>query len=77
VAELEPELVAERKRKAEANRRVGFSFRPDSMMNLSALVPGVAGQAMESILSTYARSKRAVGTNGRWTSSKRICWWRW
>ncbi|WP_291279676.1 HNH endonuclease signature motif containing protein [Galactobacter sp.] len=58
VTQLEPELVAERRRKAAANRRAGFTYRPDGMMNLNALLPGVAGQAMETILSTYARSKR-------------------
>ncbi|MGO3139261.1 MAG: DUF222 domain-containing protein, partial [Galactobacter sp.] len=58
VAELEPELVAERRRKAASQRRAGFTYRPDGMMNLNALLPGVAGQAMDAILSAYARSKR-------------------
>ncbi|MGO3153901.1 MAG: DUF222 domain-containing protein, partial [Galactobacter sp.] len=58
VAQLEPELVAERRKKAAEQRRAGFTYRPDGMMNLNALLPGVAGQAMETILSTYARSKR-------------------
>jgi hypothetical protein len=61
VAELEPELVAERRRKAAEQRRAGFTYRPDGMMNLSALLPGVAGQAMDTILSTYARSRRHAG----------------
>ncbi|MGO3152312.1 MAG: DUF222 domain-containing protein [Galactobacter sp.] len=58
VAQLEPELVAERRKKAAEQRRAGFTYRPDGMMNLNALLPGIAGQAMETILSTYARSKR-------------------
>ncbi|MGO2634710.1 MAG: DUF222 domain-containing protein, partial [Galactobacter sp.] len=68
VAELEPELVAERRRKAASQRRAGFTYRPDGMMNLNALLPGVAGQVMDAILSAYARSKRhgnPVGTSGK------------
>ncbi|MGO3152729.1 MAG: hypothetical protein ACTIJJ_08940 [Galactobacter sp.] len=60
-AKLEPELTAERARKATEQRHVSVRPGPDSMSNLSALIPGASAMAIESILVSYAKSKRTVG----------------
>ncbi|MGO3151021.1 MAG: hypothetical protein ACTIJJ_00145 [Galactobacter sp.] len=60
-AQLEPELAAERARKAAEQRHVSVRPRPDSMANLTALLPGAVAMAIDSILTRYAKSKRAAG----------------
>jgi hypothetical protein len=60
-ARLEPERTAEKARQALQDRHVHTKNRGDGMMNLSALLPGVAGQGVDTILSTYARSQKAAG----------------
>jgi hypothetical protein len=49
-ARLEPELAAERARKALEDRHVSSRCRGDSMMKLNALLPGIAGQGVDTIL---------------------------
>jgi hypothetical protein len=58
---LEPELAAERARKAAGQRHVSVRPRPDSMSNLTALLPGAVAMAVNTILTNYAKSKRAGG----------------
>jgi hypothetical protein len=60
-AKLEPELTADRARKATEQRHVSVRPGPDSMSNLSALIPGAAAMAIESILVGYAKSKLTQG----------------
>jgi hypothetical protein len=60
-ARLEPERAAQKARQALQDRHVHTKNRGDGMMNLSALLPGVAGQGVDTILSTYARSQKAAG----------------
>jgi hypothetical protein len=60
-ARLEPERAAQKARQALQDRHVHTKNRGDGMMNLSALLPGVAGQGVDTILSTYARSRKAAG----------------
>jgi hypothetical protein len=58
---LEPELAAERARKAAGQRHVSVRPRPDSMSNLTALLPGAVAMAINTILTNYAKTKRAGG----------------
>jgi hypothetical protein len=60
-ARLEPELAAERARKALEDRHVSSRCRGDSMMKLNALLPGIAGQGVDTILTGYAKKRRAAG----------------
>jgi hypothetical protein len=61
VARLEPEQAAERVRKAHERRHVSLRPTGEGMATLTGLLPGVAGQGVEAILSAYAKSRKAAG----------------
>jgi hypothetical protein len=61
VARLDPAAVAERRRRAEADRAVTTRSAPDTMMWLSALLPVKRGVAAYAVLSRDADQKRAAG----------------
>ena len=61
VAELDPAAVAERRRRAEAQRRVTTKPAPDTMMWLTSLMPVKDGVAVWAVLSRDADQKRAAG----------------
>ena len=61
VAELDPAAVAERRRRAEAERRVTTKPAPDTMMWLTSLMPVKDGVAVWAVLSRDADQKRAAG----------------
>jgi hypothetical protein len=61
VARLEPEQAAERVRQAHERRHVSLRPTGEGMANLTGLLPGVAGQGVEAILSAYAKSRKAAG----------------
>ncbi len=61
VAELDPAAVAARARKAAADRRVTVRPAPDTMTNLTALVPVAQGVAAYAALRKAAEAARAAG----------------
>ena len=61
VAELDPAAVAERRRRAEAERAVTTRPAPDTMMWLTSLMPVKDGVAVWAVLSRDADQKRAAG----------------
>lgn len=60
-ARLEPERAAEKARAALETRHVQSKTQSDGLMKVTALLPGVAGQGVETTLSTYARQRKAAG----------------
>lgn len=61
VADLDPAAVARRARKAAADRRVTVRPAPDTMTNLTALVPVAQGVAAYAALRKAAGAARAAG----------------
>ncbi|MBJ7331402.1 MAG: DUF222 domain-containing protein [Solirubrobacteraceae bacterium] len=61
VAELDPAAVAERRRRAEADRHVTTRPAPDTMMWLGSLLPVKDGVAVWAVLSREADRARAAG----------------
>lgn len=61
VAELDPAAVAERRRRAEAERCVTTKPAPDTMMWLTSLMPVKDGVAVWAVLSKAADQARAAG----------------
>ncbi len=61
VARLDPAAVAERRRRAEAERCVTIRPAPDTMVYLTALLPVAEGVAAYAALSAEADSARALG----------------
>src|SRR6478735_8864652 len=61
VARLDPAAVAERRRRAEAERCVTIRPAPDTMVYLTALLPVADGVAAYAALSAEADSARALG----------------
>ena len=61
VAELDPAAVAERRRRAEAERCVTAKPAPDTMMWLTSLMPVKDGVAVWAVLSREADRARAAG----------------
>jgi hypothetical protein len=61
VAELDPAAVAERRRRAEADRAVTTRPAPDTMMWLSSLMPVKQGVAVWAVLSRDADQKISAG----------------
>jgi hypothetical protein len=61
VARLEPEQAAERVRKAHERRHISLRPTGEGMATLTGLMPGVAGQGVEAILSAYAKSRKSGG----------------
>jgi len=59
--QLDPESVVERRRRAEADRRVTLRPAPDVMSQLSALLPVAAGVAVYAALKKEADRLRASG----------------
>lgn len=65
-ARLDPAAVAERRRRAEADRHVSVRPAPDTMVYLTALLPVAQGVAAYAALSAEADRARAAGdTRGR------------
>jgi hypothetical protein len=60
-AELDPASVAERRRRAEADRRVSLRAAPDVMSALTALLPVKDGVAVWAVLSREADRRKATG----------------
>lgn len=60
-ARLEPERAAEKARAAVGTRHVQSKAKPDGLMQLTAVLPGAAGQGVEAILSAYARKRKNAG----------------
>ena len=58
---LDPVGAAERRRRAEKDRRVGLRPAPETMTRLSALLPLVQGVAAHTALGRDADAKRAAG----------------
>ena len=61
VARLDPAAVAERRRRAEAERRVTIRPAPDTMVHLTALLPVAQGVAVYAALTAEADRLRAAG----------------
>jgi hypothetical protein len=61
VAGLDPAAVAERRRRAEAERSVTTRPAPDTMMSLTSLMPVKDGVAVWAVLSRDADQKRTAG----------------
>lgn len=61
VAELDPAAVAERRRRAEAERYVSTKPAPDTMVWLTALMPVKDGVAVWAVLAREADRARAAG----------------
>lgn len=61
VAELDPAAVAERRRRAEAERYVSTKPAPDTMVWLTSLMPVKDGVAVWAVLSREADRARAAG----------------
>lgn len=61
VAELDPAAVAERRRRAEAERYVSTKPAPDTMMWLTSLLPVKDGVAVWAVLARDADRARAAG----------------
>ncbi len=59
--ELDPASWVERRRRAEAERRVSLRPAPDTMAHLSALVPVKDGVAVWAVLSREADRRKAAG----------------
>jgi hypothetical protein len=60
-ARLEPERAEEKARAAHETRHVQAKSKPDGLMQLTAVLPAVSGQGVETILSTYARRRKNDG----------------
>lgn len=61
VAQIDPRAVVDRRARAEADRRVTLRPAPDTMAQLSALLPVVQGVAVWATLSRAADEARAAG----------------
>src|SRR4051794_5951981 len=59
--ELDPVAAVERRRRAEADRRVTLRPAPDTMAQLTALLPVRAGVAVWAVLSREADRQRSMG----------------
>lgn len=60
-ARLDPASVVARRRKAEADRRVSLRPAPDTMAQLSALLPVADGVAVQAALTAAADTARSTG----------------
>lgn len=61
VARVDPRAVVDRRSRAEADRRVSLRPAPDTMSQLSALLPAAQGVAVWATLSQAADQARAAG----------------